>query len=169
MHKGVFKKGSESNQRAHPRRLWAPPSCLSPPWVQILAPQLCYLGALPAWGWWGGAANRLRDFLIILSPVYLNEPNGCKTNQPTPGCPAECTCNFLFTGSVLEAPGTQSECVSFLFASSEIPDVLGQRPSLLPTGKIILWEQELECEACSKKKRTCKLGFGLKVDLASIF
>lgn len=30
--------------------------------------------------------NRLGEFLITLSLVYLNEPKGCKTNQPSPGC-----------------------------------------------------------------------------------
>lgn len=56
-------------------------------------------------------------------------------------------------------------CVSFPFASSEIPDVLEQRLLLLLTGKIIHREQELECESCSEKQ-TCMLGFETKVEVA---
>lgn len=97
--RGFLRKGG--NQRGH-----IPAACGTAQLPALsLGANLCPTALLSpsiagVYVWGGGAVNGLSDFLIILSAVYLNGPNGCKTNQPTPGCPAECTCNFLFTSSV---------------------------------------------------------------------
>lgn len=96
-HEGLFEKGSENNQRAHPCSLWHHPATCPLPGCKSWPNSFAILEHCRRGGW---AAKGLSDFPIILSQVYLHEPNGGRTTQPTPGWPAECTCNFLFTSSV---------------------------------------------------------------------
>ena len=133
--------------------------CLCPPRVQIFAQHPCYHHIWPAW-----SRGLPTGFRIIFSLVALNGQNGYRVNQQKRkkkgGVPEACTFNFLFT-TPEEEPWGPALCASALLLLPLRSLTLGgQRPSLLPPGKIKRWEHGPDCERCSKQTPSWQVGGG---------